>query len=160
MHDVKHFLKSVNKVHMAIFSLAIFIALTCCCLPLCSCFCCPGVVKALTKCCMNYDKGTHRLVLHHRAMKERKRFKDLMKHLGHPADRANTFLPTSITTLPMPELELLMEQSRLKLSHLENMMNLKITQEQEMDCCPAPHQPSAHPAAPDAQLQLGDASEQ
>jgi hypothetical protein len=53
-----------------------------------------------------------------------------------------------------------MEQSRLKLSHLENMMNLKITQEHEMDCCPAPHLPSAPPAAPDAQLQLGDASEQ
>jgi hypothetical protein len=85
MHDVKHFLKSVNKVHMAIFSSAIFIALTCCCLPLCSCLCCPGVVKALTKCCINYGKGTHRLVLHQRAMKERKRYKDLMKPLGHPA---------------------------------------------------------------------------
>jgi hypothetical protein len=67
----------------------------------------------------------------------KKRYKDLMKHLGHPADRVNTS-----QSLPMPELELLMKQSRLKLSHLENMMNLKITQEHEMDCCP---QPTNHP---------------
>ena len=110
---------------------------------------------------MNWDKGTHRLVLHHRAMKERKRYKDLMRHMGHPADRtAVPFLPTSIPTLPMPELELLMEQSRLKLSHLENMMNLKLAEEHEMDiCCPTPI-PSAPPAASEVQLHLGDASEQ
>ena len=90
-------------------------------------------------------------------MKERTSYKNLMKHLGHPEDRDNA---SPLIPLPMAEIELLMKQSRLKLIDLENMRNLKIAQEHEMDCCPAPHQPSAPPAPPDAQLQLGDASEQ
>ena len=97
-------------------------------------------------------------------MKERKRYKNLMKHLGHPEDRDNA---SPLTPLPLKmaesavtkaEIEMLMRQSRMKLIDLENMMNLKIAQEHEMDCCPAPNQPYAPPAPPDAQLQLGDAS--
>jgi hypothetical protein len=85
-----------------------------------------------------------------------------MRHMGHPADKtAVPFLPSSVPTLPIQEIELLMEQSRLKLSHLENMMNLKLAEEHEMDiCCPTPHLPSAPPAASEVQLHLGDASEQ
>ena len=84
-----------------------------------------------------------------------------MRHMGQPADKAAVpFLPSSVPTLPIQDIELLMERSRAKLSHLENMLNLKLAEEQEMNSyCPTPV-PSAPPAASELQLHLGDASEQ
>jgi hypothetical protein len=157
LHEVKYFLNSVDKHHMAIFGSVIFIALTCCCVPFLCCYCCSGFIKSVTKCCYNWETGTHRLAIHHHAMKERKRYKDLMKHMDQPVDKAAVpFLPSSVPTIQ--DIELFMERSRAKLSQLENMLNLKLAAEQEMHSyCPTP---SAPPAAAELQLHLDGASEQ
>ena len=92
-------------------------------------------------------------------MKERKRYKNLMKHMDQPVDKAAVpFLPSSVPTLPIQDIEFLMKRSRAKLSQLENMLNLKLAEEQEMHSyCPTP---SATPAASELQLHLDGASEQ
>ena len=156
LHDVKHFFKSVDKHHMAIFGSVIFAILTCFCVPVCCCYYCSSFLKALTKRCLNWNTG--RLAMHHQSVKERKKFKKLMKHMDKPIAKASApLLPNSSEEPTNQEIRVFMETNRAKLIQLENLLNVKLAAEQEEHAhCPPP----SAPPAPELQLHLSGASEQ